>query len=264
MSEWFEVRKIEDDVWAIREPFHAEEVISYLVVGSERAILVDTGMGIADIRTVVEDLTQLPLEVVNTHSHYDHVGSNHRFKKITIHRSEARKLERGIDARELAAMMKPNMFQRSPPEGFDPGTHHIRPSRANRQLKDGDLLSLGNRHLEVVYTPGHSPGCICLWEKARGLLFTGDTVYDGSLCAHLPDSDFETYLGSLNRLCSLVPQTRLVLPSHGPTPLEPMFILGLAQVFQKIAQGGVEYWFSDSPWGRTRIYNLDGTTVYLK
>jgi glyoxylase-like metal-dependent hydrolase (beta-lactamase superfamily II) len=263
-SDWFEVKEIEEQVWAIQEPHHFEEMVSYLLAGDAQAVLIDTGMGIANIKNAVEDLTQLPVLVVNTHSHYDHVGDNHRFVKIAIHRAEARKLERGIEPQNLADMVKPETFKGPPPQGFDPETYRIPPSRATLQLKDGDLISLGNRNLEVIHTPGHSPGSICLWDKERGLLFTGDTVYDGPIYAHLPTSDFGVYTDSLNRLCSLVPQARLVLSAHGPTPLDPMFILRIAQSFQKIAQGGVEYWFSDSPWGKTRVYELDETTIYVK
>ncbi len=264
MNDWFEVQEIEEGLWAIREPRHAEDVISYLIMGSERSILFDTGMGIANIQEIVEGLTQSPILVVNSHSHYDHVGDNFRFQNIAIHRSEARNLKQEVDAEFLAGAMAPDMFRPYPPEGFDPEGFYIQPSKATQLLKEGDSLSLGDRTLEVIHTPGHSPGSICLWEPARGLLFTGDTLYDGPIYAQLPGSDFDAYQDSLDRLCLLVPQTRLLLPSHNATPLEPEFVLHITQVFQKITQGGVKYWFEDMPWGRTRVYKLDDTIIYVK
>jgi glyoxylase-like metal-dependent hydrolase (beta-lactamase superfamily II) len=264
LSDWFKVLEIDTGVWAIQEPYHIEEVVSYLVEGRETSALVDTGLGVADILPVVKELTSLPLRVINTHSHYDHVGDNHQFKDIAIHHSEARRLEREVDVGKLAEMMRPEMFFRTPPAGFDPQEYHIKPSTATQILKDGDVLSLGDRDLVVIHTPGHSPGSICLWEKERGLLFTGDAIYDGPIYAQLPHSDFDVYLDSLNRLCALTPQIRWVLPAHGSTPLEPQFVFKITKVFQQIADSGVGYRYTDSPWGRAREYTHDGLTVYVK
>lgn len=264
MNDWFVVEEIEEGTWCIQEPYHMEEVCSYLVLSTEQALLIDTGLGISNIKEVVEKITKYPVEVVNTHSHYDHVGDNHRFAKISIHKNEARLLERGHSLEMLRDLVEPEMFKKPPPVGFNPETYSIKPSRPNRQLKDGDTLSIGSRTLQVLHTPGHSPGSICLWEESSDLLFTGDTIYDGPIYAQLPHSDFDDYVRSLSLLCSLAPQVSKVLPSHGQTPLEPMIILKIAQAFQQVARGGVEYWFKESPWGRVRFYQLDGFSLYLK
>lgn len=264
MSDWFVVDEIESGTYCIREPYHMEDVSSYLLLSKEEALLIDTGLGISNIREVVEDLTQNPVHVVNTHSHYDHVGDNHRFNKIAIHKNEARQLERGHNAEMLRELVEPEMFKEAPPKSFNPETYLIKPSRPNRQLKDGDALNVGDRTLKVLHTPGHSPGSICLWEESAGLLFSGDTIYDGPIYAQLPHSNFDDYVRSLKLLCSLAPQASKVLPSHGNTPLEPMIILKIAQGFQQVSQGGVEYWFKESPWGRVRFYQLDGFSLYLK
>src|ERR1700675_1155537 len=78
-SAWFEVYRIRPGVFALYEPHQAEEVISYLIVGSRKALLFDTGMGISSIRAVVRQLTRLPITVLNSHTHYDHVGGNREF-----------------------------------------------------------------------------------------------------------------------------------------------------------------------------------------
>jgi glyoxylase-like metal-dependent hydrolase (beta-lactamase superfamily II) len=264
VSDWFVVEEIESGTWCIQEPHHMEEVCSYLLVSNGQALLIDTGLGISNIKAVVDEITQNNVQVVNTHSHFDHVGDNHRFKKIAIHKNEARHLERGHTSEILQSWVEPEMFKKSPPEDFDPKTYAIKPSRPSRQLKDGDTLTVGDRTIKVLHTPGHSPGSICLWEESSGLLFSGDTICDGLIYAQLPHSDFDEYVRSLSMLCSLAPQASKVLPSHVPTPLEPKFILKLAQAFQQVAQGGVEYWFKESPWGRVRVYQLDGFSLYLK
>lgn len=241
-----------------------EEVCSYLILSEDQALLIDTGLGISNIKEAIEKITPNTVEVVNTHSHFDHVGDNHRFKKIAIHKNEARHLERGQNSETVQAWVEPEMFKNSPPEGFNPTTYAIKPSRPNRQLKDGDTLIVGDRNLQVLHTPGHSPGSICLWEERRGLLFSGDTIYDDPIYAHLPHSNFDDYVRSLSMLCSLVPRVKKVLPSHGQTPLEPMFILKIAKAFQQVSQGGVEYWFKETPWGRVRVYQFDGISLFVK
>jgi glyoxylase-like metal-dependent hydrolase (beta-lactamase superfamily II) len=79
---WFEVYKIRPGVFAIYEPHQLEEVISYLILGGNKAVLFDTGMGISNIQGVVAGLTRLPVSVVNSHTHNDHVGDNWRFDDI--------------------------------------------------------------------------------------------------------------------------------------------------------------------------------------
>ena len=82
LSPWFEIYRVSDGVFAVLEPGHAEEAISYLILGGERAVVLDTGMGIADLHAEVKRLTDLPLVVVVSHGHYDHVGDNHRFSEV--------------------------------------------------------------------------------------------------------------------------------------------------------------------------------------
>src|SRR6266700_5966665 len=81
-DQWFEVYRIRPGVFAIYEPHQQEEVISYLVLGTKKAVLFDTGMGISDIKKLVEHLTPLPVSVLNSHTHNDHVGDNWRFSDI--------------------------------------------------------------------------------------------------------------------------------------------------------------------------------------
>src|SRR5258708_29812150 len=79
---WFEVYKVRPGVFAIYEPHQAEEVISYLIVGSKRALLFDTGLGIGNIKKVTDALTRLPVSVANSHTHNDHIGYNWRFNVV--------------------------------------------------------------------------------------------------------------------------------------------------------------------------------------
>jgi glyoxylase-like metal-dependent hydrolase (beta-lactamase superfamily II) len=264
LRDWFEIVEIEKGLWAIREPLHIEKVISYLVQGVESALLVDTGMGIGNIREVVSGLTELPIQVVNTHSHYDHVGDDHRFASVAVHEKERSTIERGVDAERVAGLVSEETFKGPPPADFAAERYRIRPAAVSRSLADGDMIGLGGIELRVLHTPGHSPGSICLWEASHQWLFTGDTAYRGPLYAQLPHSDFDAYVKSMRRLSALAPQVRTVLPGHGETPLEPVVIFELAQGFQRIVDGAVEYWYEESPWfGTVRVYQFPGFAIYL-
>jgi glyoxylase-like metal-dependent hydrolase (beta-lactamase superfamily II) len=264
LEDWFEVTEVEPGLWALREPRHVEEVISYLVQGERSAALIDTGMGIADIRKVATSLTGTPIQVVNTHSHYDHVGDDHRFASVAVHAKEREAVERGVGGERLAALVGEATFNGPAPEGFSAQDYRIRPAKVSRNLAGGDVIGLGSVELRVLHTPGHSPGSICLWEPSKKWLFSGDTVYRGPLYAQLPHSNFGDYLESLQRLSELAPLVRMVLPSHGETPLAPALIYDMAKGFQRISDGELEYRNAESPeFGTIRIYQFEDFAVYL-
>jgi glyoxylase-like metal-dependent hydrolase (beta-lactamase superfamily II) len=264
MNDWFGVQEVANRVWAIQEPLHEEEVISYLLEGDAEALLVDTGMGIGDIREVTGSLTRMPILVVNTHSHYDHVGGNVLFDRVAIHADEADRLLKGVEPGGLSDLVDPSAFRRPPPPSFDPSTYGIPPRVPARQLQDGDVIDLGGRAFEIIHTPGHSPGSICLWEKEARLLFTGDTVYKGPVYAQLPQSDFDSYLLSLRRLSSLVSQLEALFPAHGVTPIDPSFILELTGGFRQIAEGQTPCTYEEGPWGMMKVYTFEGFSILLK
>lgn len=239
---WFEVYRLPGEVFALCEPHHWQEVISFLVLGRDRALLLDTGMGIGDIRRVVHALTALPIQVVNTHCHFDHVGGNHLFDDVLAYdcpESLAR-IRRGYSREELAPHGKRRLFSWNP-EGFDPSEYRVEPSEA-RPLKHGQMLDLGGRELEVIHTPGHSPDSIMLLERAGHRLFTGDTYYPGHLYAHYEGavygrSDLKAYADTLERLCDLVGALEVVHPSHNLPEMSPDRIPRVAEAMRLLAEG---------------------------
>ena len=99
------------------------------------------------------------------------------------------------------------MFSALPPGGFDRRSYAVVPAPATRLIEDGDTLDFGDRHFEVIHTPGHSPGSIALWEAASGVLFSGDTVYDGPLVTDAWHSSLDDYVRSMERLLALPVRT---------------------------------------------------------
>jgi glyoxylase-like metal-dependent hydrolase (beta-lactamase superfamily II) len=263
MLEWFEVDEVCRDVFAISEPHHWEQVISYLIVGREASLLLDTGMGIGDISEVAAHLTGKPPSVVNSHYHWDHIGDNHRFQDIAIHAVEASLLEQEPAEGLLLEAMRPESFWGEAPDGFDPAQYKILPSVANRLLEEGDVFDLGERRLQVLHTPGHTQGSICLLDEAEGLLFAGDTVYAGPLYVQFEESDFQAYRATMQRLSALSGDLRLVLPGHNQTPLDPQILVEMAEGFEEIAAGQARWHAVQSQWGQLRRYDFARFAVLL-
>ena len=102
-----------------------------------------------------------------------------------------------------------------PPAPYSSTEYNVTAAPATRLVGDGDVIDLGDRHFEVMHTPGHSPGEIMLWEAASGILFSGDTVYDGPLIDDAYHSDIAAYVVSMKRILDL--PVRLVHGGHFPS-----------------------------------------------
>src|ERR1700719_2297799 len=119
---WFEVYNIRPGVFAIYEPHQLEEVISYLIVGGNRALLFDTGMGISNIQAVVAALTKLPVSVLNSHTHNDHVGDNWRFSDVYGMDTDFTRANARGSKEDAQAELAPEELCGPLPEGFDAKT----------------------------------------------------------------------------------------------------------------------------------------------
>ncbi len=237
-SSWFEVYRVDPDVYAIYEPHQWEEVISYLVVGRTRALLFDTGMGMGDLRAVVRTLTRRPIEVLNSHTHHDHIGDNWQFDHVlglddAYTAAQARGLGHGAVAEEVS----PASFCGALPPGFDSASYHVRPFRITGYVREGTTIDLGGRTLRVLRVPGHAPDALALVDEAHGVLFTGDTFYEGPIYVFGPGSDFPAYARSVERLAALAPRLRKVLPAHNLAVSDPSLLLRLRDATRAVASG---------------------------
>jgi glyoxylase-like metal-dependent hydrolase (beta-lactamase superfamily II) len=183
---WFEVYKVAPAVFAIYEPHQFKETINYLIVGDRRAVLFDTGMGISDIKKVTAELTRLPIVVLNSHTHNDHVGDNWQFETIYGMDTDFTRKNAQGSREDAQAELAPDQICGQLPKGFDPKTYTTPPWKITAYKHDGDRIDLGGRWLEVIATPGHTPDAISLLDRANGLLFTGDTYYPGPSGSTVP------------------------------------------------------------------------------
>ena len=165
---WFEVYKIRPGVFAIYEPHQSEEVISYLVLGTKSAVLFDTGMGISNIRAVVEGLTGLPVSVINSHTHDDHVGDNWRFNDIYGMDTDFTRANAKGSREDAQAEIAPGEVCGNLPPGFNAADYATKPFHISHWMHDHDKIDLGGRILEVISTPGHTPDAIALLDEKNG------------------------------------------------------------------------------------------------
>lgn len=205
-DDWYEVRKISDDVTLLLEAHHDPEWRCNIwhVRGRDMDLVIDTGLGLKSLSAEIAKLTDRPVIGLCTHCHYDHSGGLHEFDDRLGH------------AREAEAYASPNrenivadeffvtsMIYKSPYPGFEAETWCIEPAPLTRMIDEGDVIDLGDRVFQVMHVPGHSPGSVALWESDTGVLFSGDTLYDGELLDELYHSVPEQFVESLLRIREL-------------------------------------------------------------
>lgn len=217
---WFRFEEVRGGLIRITEPYVNDFIQSnmWLVRGSQRDLLIDTGNGISSLRDALVVLGARNLLTIATHAHADHTGSLHEFSEVWTHISVSEAIERADPDATLAEphYTIDNMagFKVGPPRlsgslasakphGYDPMRFGPKPAKVARKLLDGDTIDTGGRTFEVLHLPGHSPGCISLYDRADKFLIAGDVVYDGPLVDDLHHSDKTVYRRSLTKLLDL-------------------------------------------------------------
>ncbi|MDH3645872.1 MAG: MBL fold metallo-hydrolase [Gammaproteobacteria bacterium] len=245
-QDWFEVYEVSPDVYAIYEPGQFEEVISYLIAGTDSALLFDTGLGIGDMHKLVRELSNLEIIVLNSHTHYDHIGGNHAFGQVLgMDTSYTRKRALGLEHSQVSAGVAPGWIWKPTPEDFDAESYAIKPFVIDRYVRDGEHIDLGGRKLEVLFTPGHAPDALCVIDRENRLLFTGDTFYPAPLYTHLEGSDFDAYRQTAARLAALSTEVDQLMPGHNEPALRADYLLHLQAAFDEIARGHLDYVVTD-------------------
>lgn len=205
-TDWYRVERLAHGVTHIEErwikPFYRCNI--WHVRGRECDLLVDSGLGSVSLVAAFPWLLERPLLALASHAHFDHIGNHHEFRRRAIHSAEAGVLANPDAHATLADRYATlDMFDKLPPDGFDPAAYRVLPAPATRIVEAGDVIDLGDRRFTVLHVPGHSPGSIALWEERTGVLFSGDAVYDGPLVDDAFHSDVPAYLDTMRRLREL-------------------------------------------------------------
>jgi glyoxylase-like metal-dependent hydrolase (beta-lactamase superfamily II) len=199
------------------------DIDSNIYILGNSVIDAGTGFNFTRLRMILKamkkDLSSFT-QVINTHCHFDHVGGNGYFinAKFAIHETDAPVVEKGDKEMSMA-------------DFFDGNLH---PKKPDVILKEGNVVDFGGLKLEVIHTPGHTPGSISLFSKEKGILFSGDTIFsDGVGRTDVPGGDPDALAASLEKLSKL--NVKMIMPGHG----EPVLSNG-TKVIKDIIKSAAE------------------------
>jgi glyoxylase-like metal-dependent hydrolase (beta-lactamase superfamily II) len=231
MDNWFTIDQIDKRTYIISEYRHWEETHCYLLNGSKFSLLIDTGLGICDIHNEVKKLTDNPIIAVATHIHWDHIGGHKFFPDFYAHQAELNWLDGEFPL--TIDQIKDMVVDRCKlPDGYDVSKYEFFQGKPTKVLKNNEIIDIGNRSIQILHTPGHSPGHMCFWEKEQGYLFTGDLVYKDTLFAYFPSTDPDAYLNSLELVARL--PVKYVFPAHHTLKIQPEILTRMCDAFRQL------------------------------
>jgi glyoxylase-like metal-dependent hydrolase (beta-lactamase superfamily II) len=223
-------------------------------------------MGFLNIREAIAHLLHDDVVVLNTHWHFDHVGSNAEFDEIGISKMGKAFIEHAIPSQVMQWLYVEPMLADGVafPIGFDPEEYLIRSSKATFHIKEGEHFDLGGRILEIITTPGHSRDSNSFLDYRTGSLFVGDFVYKAEMFIHFTESSLNEMLVSLEKLLRRETEIKQLFPSHGPYPLPTTFLRKVQAACQEIIKGRACNQVITAWGGEVLIHAFDGFEVWVK
>ncbi|MCD8127165.1 MAG: MBL fold metallo-hydrolase [Clostridiales bacterium] len=225
----YKVNRIDDQTWSVED----EGVRFFLLTGTEKGLVIDSGRTTKNAREIAESITSLPLQLLNTHADMDHTAGNNAFE---------------------TALMNPAEYVNY----FRQGATHPTPT----PVWDGDVIDLGDRSLRVITQPGHTPGSIALLDIHRRMLFSGDSIQNGEIFLFGPMRNLIGYRQSLDKVWAHRSEYDLIYPSHADLPLKPDIIPELMAGMDQILAGEALYQSGKKFGVPIKIYDM-GTAVFL-
>ncbi len=198
----------------LRPSFYAIEhggVRSYMIIGKDRVLLIDTGFGGSDLKDQVASMSNLPIEVLYTHSDGDHIGDASVFDVPMIHPAEM------------------DYFKSKSPKDIT-----LKP------IWEGDTIEIGDYKFEIILIPGHTPGSIALFEANHRFMLTGDTVQYGPVYMFGPGRNLQAYLASLKKLQAIADKVDYFYACHHELLAPPELLAELIAGVEAILDGTVE------------------------
>lgn len=223
-----EIIQINESTWRIEDG----NVRFFLLTGSEKALLIDSGMNVRNAKEIASGLTKLPILLLNTHADRDHIGSNEEFPSFYMHPAE-------------------EALYRS---SGKPGT--ILP------VAEGDILDLGERPLRILHLPGHTPGSIAVLDVNNRVLISGDPIQtNGRIFMFGSHRNMREYIQSLEHLETYAGQFDELWPSHADIPISPDTIRRLRDGAMAVMEGKLPGMPAEVFGRQISVYDLGFTTL---
>lgn len=209
--------QLKPNVYHIADPLG---VFITLVVGEEKALLLDTGYGLDNLLETVAQITNLPLIVVNSHGHIDHILGNRFFDEVYLHPNDNQVYQhhtaqdRRQDIVRLQSV-RPEIF----PENFSTDAYLADYKTKILPIYEGDVFDLGGVKLTVIHAPGHTSGGIALLNDRDRLLLAGDAISPHVWMLLQESTSIATYIQALQKLQSLKAQYDGIVAGHVPVIL---------------------------------------------
>ena len=235
MNDWFTINEIDKDTYVISEYRHWEETHCYLLNGTKRSLLIDTGLGICNISEVISELTDKPVTAIATHIHWDHIGGHKYYPDFYAHEAELDWLNGGFP-QPLETIKEYVVDRCELPTDFQINEYKFFQGKPTKILHGGEHIDLGGRMVAVIHTPVHASGHMCFWEANTGYLFTGDLVYKDTLTAWFPSTDPKAYLKSLETVSEL--PAKRVFPAHHSLDIQPELLTRMRKAFRELKANG--------------------------
>lgn len=215
--------KVNDSTWI----FDEGNVRFFLLVGSKEALLIDSGMQTRNARELAGEITDLPVKLINTHADPDHTGSNKEFEEFYMHPAEAGNYYK--DHRGKGKMVP---------------------------VFDKDVIDLGGRPLEIISTPGHTPGSIAILDVKNRMLFSGDPIQDGKIFMFGPRREFHAYALSIEKIIGIQDRFDNIYPSHGTCPIGK-------EIMPKLVKSAYEYMDGKLSGGEIELFGNKAVEIDL-
>jgi Zn-dependent hydrolases, including glyoxylases len=253
----FKVKKIADKTWVIHDK---TQVACYLVEGEEKSLLIDTCWGLGNLAELAQSITSVPIDVVITHGHPDHVCGAFQFNDLYISKEDESLLNVFYNKQTRKNLIE-NRFKDYPAD-FSKEEWINAELGSVSTIKEGDVFELGKRDLKIIAAPGHTPGSICLLDAENELLFSGDSIQTAPVLMHLDTSlPLSTYFDSIVHVYSFEDAYETILPAHGETPLDKTVLDELINGVSEILEGKVAGKLEQTFFGEGSICKFDKTSI---
>ena len=218
-----EVIRMDENTYRIEDGF----VRFFLLAGEDKAMLIDSGVECGNAKEIAETLTNLPIELYNTHGDGDHLAGSAMFDIIHMHTED---------------------YERC-------GVGHRFPDLKLSPVNDGDVIDLGGRKIEVIHIPGHTYGSIAFLDISARRLFVGDSVQSGHVFMFGDKRDVKNYPHSLEKLIRMKERYDTVIPSHDKPELSSDYPEKMLETWNKTEDGTLGYTESDMFGAKIKVYD---------